>query len=513
MTPMSPMTPMSLMTPMKVMTPITPMRRLLPALAIYAILITIGLSTHELFLDEAHHFLLARDSSSLADLYNNARYDGHPRLWHTILFVITHTLSTSPVAMQVLQGIIAIAVAYVFLRYAPFTLLVKIAILFGYYFLFEYSVLSRNYALGLLFLFIACAMLNDGRRPLIAIGVLVLLMCNTHIFFTFASIALYGYLFFEYAAQKKLLTRPFVLFTSCFLLGFACAVIQARVPQVDNVNLTPVQAGNWFSRDNFSFATLGLVRGWLPIPSVAGGRFWNHFWLSPERTGGFTGSLLFLLLLALPAIILYKHSGALLFYYGAVFLLLVFFDVTQMTAARYFGMVFVFFLTAAWLAADGRPDALALATPPARIALYAILALHLLIGAYAFQQDLTRPFSQSRNTSRYLLTLPKNQPIVVDGYNAGPMLCAYLRDSVFYLATGRKGSFCVWRRAYFPNPRPSIDEQLAQWPALSRLPRFTLVSNRSLDTVKDPHFQLIRLSSFGNSIQGENYWVYQVNTH
>ncbi|HXB05491.1 MAG TPA: hypothetical protein VNW04_00200 [Puia sp.] len=494
------------------MTPTLSVRSLWPVLALYAVLIAIGLGAHELFLDEAHHFLLARDSTSLVDLYNNARYDGHPRLWHTLLFTITHLLTTNPIAMQVLQGLITVAMAYVFLRFAPFTYWVKITILFGYYFLFEYGILSRNYALGLLFLFLASALLGAPRRPLIPIGFLILLMCNTHIFFTFASIALYGCLLLEYAAQKKLLSRPFLLFTGLFLLGFACALIQARVPRVDNVNLTPVRPEKWLSGDNFSFAAFGLVRGWLPIPSIGGGHFWNHYWLSEEKTGRFIGILLFLLFLGLPALALHKHKKALLFYYTCAALLLLFFDVTQMTAARYFGMVFIFFLVAAWLSADGRSDALATTSSLFRKTFYAILTLHLVIGLYAFEQDLTRPFSQSRNTARYLQTLPADEKIVVDGYNSGPMLCAYLGDSVFYLATGREGSFCVWKKSYFPTPRPPIGQELGQWPALRGLPRFILVANRPVNGSEDPHFQLIPLRSFENSIQGEDYYVYQVNT-
>lgn len=517
-----------------------PLNRVLPVLALYTILTIVGLHAHELFLDEAHHFLIARDSISLTDLYYNARYDGHPRLWHTLLFFITHTLTTDPVAMQVLQGLISITAAFVFLRYAPFSLPVKCGILFGYYLLFEYNLLSRNYALGILFLFIACTLLNSSHRRLIPIGLLMVLLCNTHVFFTFASIGIYSVVFLQYAQKKAIFTRSFVLFTALFLFGFACAIVQARVPQADNVNLTPVRPDKWLSRDNFSFAAFGFIRGWLPIPTISGGRFWNHYWLSEERTGAFAGLVLFLLFLGFPAMLLRGRRQALLFYYICAGLLFLFFDVTQMTAARYFGMVFIFFLAAAWLSAVqsppdvlpvarsdvqpvAQPNALAGVNPLVRKTFYSLLALQLLIGAYAFEQGLTRPFSQSRNTARYLMSLPGDERIVVDGYNSGPMLCAYLQRKVFYLATGAEGSFCVWKRSYFPNPRPPIDQELAQWPALRQARGFVLVSNRLLTTlpaqntalsgkdIEEPHFQLIPLHFFEGSIQGENYYVYQVD--
>jgi hypothetical protein len=504
------------------------MNRALALLAIYALLTIIGLHAHELFLDEAHHFLLARDSSSLADLYYNARYDGHPRLWHTLLFVITHALTTDPAAMQVLQGLISISVAFVFLRYAPFTLPVKIGVLFGYYLLFEYNLLSRNYALGLLFLFIVCTIFNSPRRRLLPNGLLMVLMCNTHVFFTFASIGIYCLLFLQYAQKKALFTKPFVVFTGLFLFGFACALVQARVPQVDNVNLTPIHREKWLSGGNFGFAAFGFIRGWLPVPPLSDGHFWNHYWLSPGKTGPFIGALMFLFFLGFPALVLWRRRPALLFYYACAGLLFVFFDVTQMTAARYFGMVFILFLAAAWLSAAGQPgtsqDALAGINPIVKTTFFAILAIHMAIGAYAYGQELTRPFSQSRNTARYLQSLPAGETIAVDGYNCGPMLCAYLRGKLFYLATGTEGSFCVWKSSYFPNPRPTIGQELARWPDLLKAQRLILVANRPLTPpetripaspgtdIEDPHFQLIPLRSFVGSIQGENYYVYQVNT-
>src|ERR1700744_6141503 len=56
----------------------------------YFLITAAGLHFHELFLDEAHHFVVSRDSRSLGELYDNLRYDGHPRLWHALLFLITH---------------------------------------------------------------------------------------------------------------------------------------------------------------------------------------------------------------------------------------------------------------------------------------------------------------------------------------------------------------------------------------------------------------------------------------
>src|ERR1700730_11047047 len=107
-------------------------RRALIMLIIYGLISAVGLYYHEFFLDEAHHFLVSRDSATLSDLYYNLRLDGHPRLWRALLFFITYDITTDPTGMQVLQWVFAMAGAYVLLRYGPFTLWMKILILTGY---------------------------------------------------------------------------------------------------------------------------------------------------------------------------------------------------------------------------------------------------------------------------------------------------------------------------------------------------------------------------------------------
>jgi hypothetical protein len=209
----------------------------------------------------------------------------------------------------------------------------------------------------------------------------------------------------------------------------------------------------------------------------------------------------------------------LLSYAVEVGLLLVFFDVTQMRANRYFGMVYIFFIAAAWLMADGK--GLALTPETIRggrllrrawwLAWLSILAVQVLVGVYAFGQDIVRPFSQSRNTAEYLRGLRAGgRMIVLDGYTAGPPLCAYLQCKLYCLTTGTEGSFCIWHRVNFPSPRPAIGEELARNPGLKRT-EFILVSNRNLGTERVGGYRVIALKSFENSIVGENYYIYQVD--
>lgn len=298
-------------------------------------------------------------------------------------------------------------------------------------------------------------------------------------------------------------------------------VIQTRTPPQENMH--PVYPKEWLSKNNLSFAAFGLIRGWLPIPQFRGPHFWNTSSLNDDRIGGAFETILFLFLLIVPGIVLKRNIKAVLFYYTSLFFLLFFFVVTQQTAARYFGMSFIYFLAAAWLSSDGSGDAFSFANMPGnrtaklflRFWLFGVLVLQSIIGIFAFEQGLTRPFSQSKNAVRYIQSLqPRGEKIVVDGYITGPMLCAYLGEKVFYLATGQEGSYVIWKSSYF-SPKLSISQAIGRNPALRRFGEFILVSNRKED-LADIHsangnYRLSPLQSFENGIINENFYIYRVD--
>jgi hypothetical protein len=186
-------------------------------------------------------------------------------------------------------------------------------------------------------------------------------------------------------------------------------------------------------------------------------------------------------------------------------------------------MSFIYFLAAAWLSADGSGEAFSVANMPGnrsaklflRFWVFGVLILQSIIGIFAFEQGLTRPFSQSKNAVRYIQSLqPRGEKIVVDGYITGPMLCAYLGEKVFYLATGQDGSYVIWKSSYF-SPKLSISQAIARNPGLRLFGEFILVSNRKED-LADIHsangnYRLSPLQSFENGIINENFYIYRVD--
>ena len=58
-------------------------------LFIYSILTLAGALNHELWIDEAQAWNIARDNS-IAGIIDVMKYEGHPPLWHFILYVFSH---------------------------------------------------------------------------------------------------------------------------------------------------------------------------------------------------------------------------------------------------------------------------------------------------------------------------------------------------------------------------------------------------------------------------------------
>ena len=131
--------------------------------------------------DELQAFMVAAASNTPLDLFAKLKYEGHPGLWHLLLWVITR-FTTDPVAMQVLHLVIALGVWVLVWRLSPFRPVGKLLLLLSYYLFWEYFVVSRGYALGVLLGFGFVAL--QARRPeqRFSPWVLLGLLANTTVF-------------------------------------------------------------------------------------------------------------------------------------------------------------------------------------------------------------------------------------------------------------------------------------------------------------------------------------------
>src|SRR6201996_4684443 len=327
-----------------------PLKYVLPIMLLYSIVSLAGTFHHEIFLEEAQQLTIGRDSNSIVDVFKNMLYEGHVTLWNSFLFFITHYISPRPIYMQLFHLLVINGTVLVFLRYAPFNLSVKALVIFGCYFLFVYSLISRNYALGILLLFICCILMANPAKRMLSIGIVVVLMCFTHLFYVFAAIGIFVYLLFYVIGKKELYWR-FQVFTCLFLFGIICALIQTR--RIPGDSIVHVASGlSWFNAHDISFGIMCFARGFITTPPLHQQYFWDKQYI--QSVPATIVIISALLLFAATILFLHKSRKALLFYVVPVALLTAFLAMSGLGGSRYFGLFFIYFIAALWLASyDG----------------------------------------------------------------------------------------------------------------------------------------------------------------
>ena len=126
-------------------------------------------------------WLIARDSNSLADLFHNMHYEGHPLLWQLILYIPAH-ISWNPITMQVINYLFAVAEAWLILSARKLHWSIRALAIFSFFAFYQYGVHARNYMLAMLLLTAATRCLL-AKRPHRKLSILfIALSINAHFF-------------------------------------------------------------------------------------------------------------------------------------------------------------------------------------------------------------------------------------------------------------------------------------------------------------------------------------------
>lgn len=457
----------------------------------FAAVAAIGLIRHEMWRDELQAWLIPLSSGSPGELLHNLRYEGHPALWHVLLWIVSRA-TARPEAMQVLHFAISAAAIFLFARYAPFPRWLRALFAFGYYPLYEYTVISRNYGLGMLLLFAACALFPLRHKSWLPLAAVLALLANTNPYAWLIAVAFAGALFLEALGDRELRRRDAAL--GLLLFGAAAAVAAAQmIPPPDGG-----YASIWHLdlRAPRAFRVLATVaRAWLPIPSPAEPNPWNSNLLFLLRNGAV--AILAVALIAVAVAVLRRSRPALLLYVGGTALLLGFSYLKYLGYARHHGAHFLLLVACLWIARRG--NAL----------LGLLLSVHVLAGAWLWTADLRRPFSAAKATAGYLREL---RPAFVIGYPdmyATPV-AGYLGRPLFHLETRRPGSFVLWNRERagamgFREICRILRRQLRQHPE-----GFLMVANRAAP-VCGARMQPEELASFQDALlPEERYRIYRI---
>ncbi|MEO5356844.1 MAG: hypothetical protein H7844_06045 [Nitrospirae bacterium YQR-1] len=425
--------------------------------SVFFILTLFNILHHEMWRDELEAWMIAAEASSLHGLIENMRYQGHPMLWHLILYPITR-LTRNPVAMQMVHLLIATLSSFVFLRFAPFNKLSRTLFVFGYFPFFEYATISRNYAAGILFLFIFCVCFGKDlkSRNYLTLSVILFLMCQCNALSTVLAIALALTIFLEPLLLKDYrvyrtgrLYVSILIFTSGLLLSVIQLIPPADARFYNPVIVTPV----------FLQKTAGLISSlwnvFVPVP-----RFQLNFWhtnflsylpLQQEMIYVLKLSLSLGLLLFSLFIVLRKKIPA--FYYalsviGVTAFGYIFYEgYTRHKAHYYFA-----FVTALWLNSYYPSQTIPLNAffsffekNKTRF-ITAVFSLSMAGALTANTIDFMYPFSESKEAANYIKqNYQQNMPVAGHWFYAASAVSAYLDRAFYYPVIDKTGTFTVWK--------------------------------------------------------------------
>lgn len=159
-------------------------RQLVPIIILlYSIVVIITSWHHEISRDEMRALSQAIESQSALSLLSNKQGEGNPVLWQMLLYYGYQVFNT-PRILKVLSVTFGILAIYIFISRSPFTLPIKILFAFGYYPLYEYSVISRNYGISMSILFGICYLYPKRFEKIVSIGIMLLLLAHTNTYGT-----------------------------------------------------------------------------------------------------------------------------------------------------------------------------------------------------------------------------------------------------------------------------------------------------------------------------------------
>ena len=504
-----------------------------PALtAAYALVLAFTLFHHELWRDELQHWMLPRDSAGPLDLFRNMKYETIPKLWHLLLLPVTR-LTSSPVGMQILHWVIASAAIFVVARYAPFNPLQKILFAFGYFPLYEYGVMSRNYALGLLFAVVACALLRHRYRKPLWLALALALMSNSSAHACIVAIGVLLALVLDYWLNRRALAEDDAVDVRKLYAGFAVAVVGIllavlqMIPPADVTLSSPSATWHhaWYLEWNPSWLAFCLKT----IPFVV------FFPVDPSFVPvvGATAAALEASLLwsvwtavALLAAALAFHGRrmvAVLLFLCLTVGLLAFFYAVHFGSFRHHGFLLVALLVSVW------GGSFLGAAPAARetrrssamkrvgsLVLTVFLAMQAFGGLKAVAIEVERPFSLAERTAEYIQANGlESLPMI--GFPDWPAIAVLGHLSpekrIHYVQGNREGSFVIWDGARIgTGPQGTIDDStlFAQTQALAARNDGKVLMILTVEMQIPPEERRLRLlASFtGAIVLDENFYLY-----
>ncbi len=495
----------------------------------FSFITLIGILNHAMWRDELNGWLIARDSSSFLDFFESIKYEGHPLLWYLLLWALNR-ITADPIIMQVVHWLISVATIYIFIIYSPFNILQKILFSFGYFPLYEYSLISRNYSFGILSIFLFCKCFHKNRNYIILAFILAF-MANTNAYCLLISIALSATLIFEYCFQKYLgykieVKKNHILLSLIIVvIGISISVL-TLLPPMDST----LQGGanQWFL--NFDMNRL--------LQAI--NRIWRSYIMVIIPSDSKILDLIFFSFLSISlfsciVLSLSQKPVALFFYLIGSLEIIVFTYIKFLGSQRHYGHLYIIFISSLWIESnygDVQLHKKYLESIPVRFLhisskikeflishrkylIGIILWLQIIAGIVAFSRDLSIPYSSSKMAANFIQqnNLDNYYIFGSEDFTIAP-ISGYLNRKIHYPETKKMGSYVLFNSSRKITNDLEILDQIEKY-FIDRTKRedVLLILNHTLSKYS-VNLDIVLLKKFTKSfIYNEKYYIYLVKSH
>lgn len=478
---------------------------------------------HEMWRDEIQAWLLARDSTSVIELFANMKYEGHPALWHLCLMPLSR-ITASPIIMQVFHLLIAAATVFLFIQYAPFNKIQKFLFSFGYFALYEYAIVARNYAIGVLLITIFCVLYRDRYKRFVWIGIVLILLAHTSVHALIVTIAIgialiCEYLYFYCCRENKTSENGQHIWIGFALIGIG---ILTAVLQLNPPTDTGFAVGWHFKIEGqrINNITKIITQAMFPLPRPAMG-FWGSHQLNSYAIFQFIRLPLCYLIVLWCILRCIKRPTALLIYLIATVGLLAFFYVKYGGSIRHHGFLFFTFVLTSWIYHDCpelnlKFNALSIIAQRCfSVVFTCILIFHYLGGITAITMDYKYIFSNGKRTAEYIKEQGLQDVFMVGDtdFAVSPVVGYLEKKEIYYPKGSRFGSFIRWDKARthgVSNPKIVEAANLLRTQTDQDV---LIIMNRTLQEELIEQYQLELLKSFtGSTIGDEGFHIYIIKS-
>ncbi len=135
---------------------------------------------HVIWRDEARALSIAIQGDDWIAMLRGLHGEGHPALWYLLLRA-AYGITGRPEVLPILALAIAAAAAWLIVWRSPFPPALIALILASHFFIYEFSVMARNYGIAMLILFALAIAYPRYRARGVAVGALLFLLANCNV--------------------------------------------------------------------------------------------------------------------------------------------------------------------------------------------------------------------------------------------------------------------------------------------------------------------------------------------